>query len=133
MWIALGLLCGLYLLNFYRLPYDSPADHIGVPRLLFGFLFLSLSFYLLPALFKFGPEGEKQRPNGTIYAWVDSFLLPEPGEGKTELAWSGNLARSIEEARSEHQPAAARRDRQSLVSKGSFRDGTIAPLCDSRP
>jgi thiol:disulfide interchange protein DsbD len=103
MWIALGLLCGLYLLNFYRLPYDSPADHIGVARLLFGFLFLSLSFYLLPALFRYGAQGEKQRPNGTIYAWVDSFLLPEPGEGKAELAWSGNLAQSIEEARGQHQ------------------------------
>jgi thiol:disulfide interchange protein DsbD len=103
MWIALGLLCGLYLLNFYRLPYDSPADHIGVARLLFGFLFLSLSFYLLPALFRYGAQGEKQRPNGTIYAWVDSFLLPEPGEGKGELAWSGNLAQSIEEARRQHQ------------------------------
>jgi thiol:disulfide interchange protein DsbD len=62
-----------------------------------------LSFYLLPALFKFSSDGEKQRPNGTIYAWVDSFLLPEPGEGKGELAWSGNLAQSIEEARIQHQ------------------------------
>jgi thiol:disulfide interchange protein DsbD len=103
MWIALGLLSGLYLLNFYRLPHDTPADHIGVGRLLMGFLFLSLSFYLLPALFKFGSDGEKQRPNGTIYAWVDSFLLPEPGEGKGELAWSGNLAQSIEEARIQRQ------------------------------
>ncbi len=103
MWIAIGLLCGFYLLNFYRLPYDSPVETIGVPRLLFGFLFLSLSFYLLPALFKFNAEGEKQRPNGTIYAWIDSFLLPEPGEGKEELAWTGNLAQVIEEARAQRK------------------------------
>ena len=103
MWIALGLLCGLYLLNFYRLPHDTPADHIGVARLLIGFLFLSLSFHLLPALFKYSSDGEKQRPNGTIYAWVDSFLLPEPSEGKGGLAWSGNLAQSIEEARIQGQ------------------------------
>jgi thiol:disulfide interchange protein DsbD len=98
MWIALALLCGLYLLNFYRLPYDSPAEHIGVPRLLFGFLFLSLGFYLLPALFNTS-EGEKQRPGGTVYAWVDSFLLPEAREGKGEAAWSGNLPRTLEDAR----------------------------------
>jgi thiol:disulfide interchange protein DsbD len=103
MWIALAFLCGLYLLNFYRLPHDTPADHIGVARLLIGFLFLSLSFYLLPALFKFGSDGEKQRPNGSIYAWVNSFLLPEPGEKKGELPWSGNLAQSIEEARIQRQ------------------------------
>jgi thiol:disulfide interchange protein DsbD len=103
MWIALGLLCGLYLLNFYRLPYDTPADHIGVSRLLFGFLFLSLSFYLVPALFRFSADGENQRPNGTIYAWIDSFLLPEPREGKSELAWTGNLPRAIDEARAQRQ------------------------------
>ncbi len=99
MWIALALLCGLYLLNLYRLPHDSPAEKIGVPRLVFGFLFLSLSFYLLPALFKYTAGGEKQRPTGTIYAWIDSFLLPEPTENEGALAWSGNLPRAIEEAR----------------------------------
>jgi thiol:disulfide interchange protein DsbD len=99
MWIALAFLCGLYLLNLYRLPHDSPAEKIGVPRLLFGFLFLSLSFYLLPALFRYTAGGEKQRPSGTIYAWIDSFLLPEPTENEGALAWSGNLPQAIEEAR----------------------------------
>jgi thiol:disulfide interchange protein len=98
MYIALALLCGLYLLNVYRLPLDSPAENIGVPRMLFGFLFLSLSFYLVPALFKFSTDGAKQRPNGTIYSWVESFLLPEV-EGKDDLAWSGNLPRVVEDAR----------------------------------
>src|SRR5207248_8229764 len=32
-WVALALLAGLYLLNVYRLPHDSPAEHLGVPRL----------------------------------------------------------------------------------------------------
>jgi thiol:disulfide interchange protein DsbD len=103
MWIALALLCGAYLLNLYRLPYDTPAESIGVPRLIFGALFLSLSFYLLPALFRFSEDGEKQRPNGTIYAWIDSFLLPEPSEGKEELNWSGNLMKAVHEARAARQ------------------------------
>jgi thiol:disulfide interchange protein DsbD len=103
MWIALALLCGLYLLNVYRLPHDTPAEHIGVPRLLFGFLFISLGFYLLPALFRYTPAGEKQRPRGVVYAWIDSFLLPEPSVGKGELAFSGNLPRAIAEARTQSQ------------------------------
>ncbi|HXG12885.1 MAG TPA: cytochrome c biogenesis protein CcdA [Gemmataceae bacterium] len=101
-WVALSLLCGLYLLGVYRLPHDSPQEHIGVPRLLFSMAFLGLGFYLLPALFSAG-GGEKQRPAGVIYAWVDSFLLPEPSEGKGELAWSGNLQAAIEQARADRR------------------------------
>lgn len=103
MWIALALLCGLYLLNFYRLPHDTPAENITVPRLLFGFCFLSLSFYLLPALFKAGAEGEKQRPTGSVYAWVDSFLLPEQATGKEELVWAADLKSVVEEVRGHAQ------------------------------
>jgi thiol:disulfide interchange protein len=99
MWVALSLLCGLYLLRVFRLPHDGPQESIGVPRLLFGFLFLSLSFYLAPALLKLNREGENQRPGGTVYAWIDSFLLPEPTQGSGELAWSGNLKAAVEEAR----------------------------------
>jgi thiol:disulfide interchange protein DsbD len=99
MWIALAVLCGLYLLNVYRLPHDSPMENIGVPRMLFGFLFLSLALYLSPALFSLNVDGSKPRPNGVVYAWIDSFLLPEPTEGGD--GWSGNLALAVEEARAE--------------------------------
>jgi thiol:disulfide interchange protein DsbD len=99
MWIALSLLCGLYLLGVFRLPHDSPQSSIGVPRLLFGFLFLTLSFYLSPGLLKLNHEGENQRPRGSLYAWIDSFLLPEPAQGTGELAWTGNLKAAIDEAR----------------------------------
>jgi thiol:disulfide interchange protein DsbD len=103
MWIALSLLCGLYLLNLYRLPYDTPSENIGVMRLIFGFLFVSLGLYLAPAIFETGPDGAKQRPKGAIYAWVDSFLLPEPTQGKAELPWTGNLPRAITEVRAQRQ------------------------------
>lgn len=103
LWIAMSLLCGLYLLNVFRLPHDSPLEHIGVVRMLFGLLFIGLAFYLLPAQFKVDAEGKPQRPGGTLYAWVDSFLLPEPNHGRGELAWSGNLKKALDEARADAQ------------------------------
>jgi thiol:disulfide interchange protein DsbD len=98
MYVALAILCGLYLLGVFRLPHDSPVESIGVPRFLFALAFLSLGVYLAPALFRAG-DGQNQRPAGTLYAWIDSFLLPEPSESKGELAWTGNLKAAVDEAR----------------------------------
>jgi thiol:disulfide interchange protein DsbD len=114
MYVALSLLCGLYLLNLFRLPhdYDTPQQ-LGVPRLVFSLLFLSLAFYLTPALFK-GSGGEQQRPRGRVFAWLDSFLLPDPvdesaladstnGSSKSptsgRLAWLGNLDDGLQKAK----------------------------------
>jgi thiol:disulfide interchange protein DsbD len=80
----------------YRLPHDTPEEHIGVPSLVFAGIFLGLAFYLLPALFKLNAEGETQRPSGTIYAWVDSFLLPD---GRTSKESTGNLDYAVAQAR----------------------------------
>jgi thiol:disulfide interchange protein DsbD len=108
LWIAMSLLCGLYLLNFYRLPHDSQLEHIGVLRMLFGLAFIALGFYMLPAQFKLNASGESQRPNGKVYAWIDSFLLPEPLD-KGDLAWSGNLKQVLDQARAEAQKTGQRR------------------------
>jgi len=100
MWVALAILCGLYLINLVRIAGEEPAESVSVPRLLTGFLFISLGLYLLPAQFAVNGEGEKQRPRGTVYAWVDSFLLPEPRETAAgDLAWTGDLKRALDEAR----------------------------------
>jgi thiol:disulfide interchange protein DsbD len=106
-YVALAVGCGLYLLNLFRLPHDSPQESIGVPRFVFGLLFLALGLYLAPALLKTGSDGQNQRPNGTVYAWVDSFLLPEPGQSKGELAWSGNLKAVVDAGRSAAQSQVA--------------------------
>jgi Thioredoxin-like len=98
LWIALCMLCGLYLLGSYRLPHDSPVEHLTVPRLLFAFLFLGMAFYLLPALFVKAADGEEARPNGAVFAWVNSFLLPEPRASKGEV-WTPNLEDAIAQAR----------------------------------
>lgn len=97
-WVALALLCGLYLLKIFKLPHDHDAEpNIGVVRMLLGLTFIALGIYLTPALFKRGAERENQRPAGIVYAWVDSFLLPEP----SNLPWSVNLRGSIDVARKE--------------------------------
>jgi thiol:disulfide interchange protein DsbD len=96
LYVALSLLCGVYLLGLYRLPHDTPSEHLGVPRLMFSLTFLGLAFYLAPALFKNG-SGENQRPSGVVFAWLDSFLLPD--EQETDLPWHGDLQRALAEAK----------------------------------
>ena len=105
LYVGIALLCGLYLLGLFRLPHDSPLEHLGVPRMMLSLCFISLGFYLMPAL-------SGQRPSGVVFEWLDSFLLPDPttststasGNGKgaansTEnLAWSGNLQEALAEA-----------------------------------
>jgi thiol:disulfide interchange protein DsbD len=97
LWIALGLLCGLYLLGLYRLPHDTPLDHLGVPRLLFATVFVGVGFYLLPALFKVNMEGENQRPRGVLYAWIDAFILPDPVRSRGDLVWTPDLRQAVDD------------------------------------
>jgi thiol:disulfide interchange protein DsbD len=93
MYVALSLACGLYLLGLFRLPHDDPPEHVGVPRLIVSVLFLSLGIYLAPALFRLNAD-QKQRPTGTVFAWLDSFLLPDLQERRL-----GSLAEGLKEAR----------------------------------
>lgn len=102
LWVVLFAVAGLYLLGLYKLPHDhdTGAHHIGPFRLMTAIGVIGFAVYLLPGLFSNGPQ--KNRPNGTVYAWVDAFLLPEPtagSEGDGELAWSGDLRRSLDDAR----------------------------------
>ena len=56
---------------------------------------------LAPAMFS-NAAHDRNRPGGKFYAWVDAFLLPEPSAAEVvggELNWSGDLRRSIEDAR----------------------------------
>ena len=66
-WIALSIACGLYLLGVFRLPHDTPMEHVGVPRMLLAALFLGLAFYLAPALWR-------KVPLGKVGEWAIAFL-----------------------------------------------------------
>jgi thiol:disulfide interchange protein DsbD len=103
MWIALSILCGLYLLNLFRIGHDEPLESVSVPRLILGVVFVSFGLYLLPALFAAGPEGEKQRPRGNVFAWVESFLLPDTSQSHKPggLTWTGDLKKALDDAAAE--------------------------------
>jgi thiol:disulfide interchange protein len=107
--IALSVACGLYLLGLYRLPHDHGAhETLSVPRLLFSIAFLGLALYMLPGLFT-ASNGEQQRPGGTLFAWIDAFLLPQNagpkfGPGGTssgQLAWVGDLNDALKQGEAE--------------------------------
>jgi thiol:disulfide interchange protein DsbD len=89
--------CGLYLLNVFRLPHDEERPNIGVGRLMWALAFLGLAVYLAPGLFKTS-EGKAQRPRGVVYAWVDAFLLPD---ASPDLPWNSDLPAAVAQARKE--------------------------------
>ena len=94
LWVGTLVVMGLYLLGLFRLPHDhGKHEHVGAPRMLSGLLAIALAVYLTPALFSGGEH--RNRPGGTLYAWVDAFLLPE-SSGETE--WSGDLKASLQAA-----------------------------------
>jgi thiol:disulfide interchange protein DsbD len=112
-YVALALACGLYLLGLYRLPHDHGApDSISVLRLMFSLVFVGVGLYLLPGMFK-TDDGRSTRPQGELYTWVESFLLPEaepvniPGTQKngssTALAWHINIKEALADARSRNK------------------------------
>ena len=68
-----------------------------MPRMLFAACFVGLGFYLLPGLFKVNGEGENQRPAGAIFAWVDSFIVPDPVPSKGSVVWSADLKQAVDE------------------------------------
>ena len=99
-WVVISIVCGLYLLNMFRLPHDEEKPNIGVVRLLFALGFLGLGVYLFPGLLK-GADGQPQRPAGVVFAWVDAFLLPDSSANPAKgLPWGTDLPAALEKARS---------------------------------
>lgn len=117
-YIALCFLCGIYLLGFFKLPHDDHGDEkksIGVGRLIWSMVFISLGIYLFPAMFR-SPDGEKLRPAGVIYSWIESFLLPggdtkpiklafasEKGTATPAQKWFGFLPEAMVDAKTRKQ------------------------------
>lgn len=56
-WIALSVACGIYLLGGFRMPHDEPFEHLSVPRMILATIFIGMSVYLAPALWRVKPLG----------------------------------------------------------------------------
>jgi thiol:disulfide interchange protein DsbD len=101
-YVAILVAMALYLFGVFRTKHDHEMhDHVGPWRIMFALTALGLGTYLLPGLFGNGPK-DRNRPGGIVYAWVDSFLLPEPSAAEVisgELPWSADLKQAIENAR----------------------------------
>jgi thiol:disulfide interchange protein DsbD len=99
LYVAISVLCGLYLLGMYRLPHDTPSENVGVSRMLIALAFLGLGFYLAPGLLKSYDKKEdkwySQRPTGSVFSWVAAFLLSDVD---SELPWQGKLEPALAEA-----------------------------------
>lgn len=95
LYIGICVLTALYLLGTYRLPHDTPLDNLGVIRMLMALFFIGLAFYLLPAIWKSNDKGMTQRPKGAVFAWLDSFLLPEHVK---DLPWVGDVEEGLKVA-----------------------------------
>lgn len=103
-WIALSAACGLYLLGVYRLPHDSPVESIGVPRMLLAVLFLGLSLYLAPAMWR-------EQPAGVVGDWAVAFLPLDTKErpaggargGEAHLDWHSDYEKAWAEAVKENK------------------------------
>ena len=106
-WVAIALVAGLYLLGLFRLPHDEEKPNVGVVRMLFGLASVVFAVYLTPGLFP------PQRPAGTVYAWVNSFLLPDPGERAKGLRWGTDLKGEIDRVVAEK--AAGRTPERGLI------------------
>ncbi len=103
LYVALSILCALYLLGLFRLPHDTPGEHLGVGRLVWSLVFLGLGLYLLP-----GVVG--QVPRGKVYEQVSEFLLPDApsvalnAAAGPQLVWHSDVDAALALAKRENRP-----------------------------
>jgi thiol:disulfide interchange protein len=98
-WLAVCVLGAVYLLGKFRLPHDTPIDHLGVLRMSAALVFLAIGFYLFTGLMGAG-LGE-----------IDAFLPPRTsgefavtsGAHGQELTWNTNLPAALAQARREQK------------------------------
>ncbi|MDA0745923.1 MAG: thioredoxin family protein [bacterium] len=97
-WIAIFVLCGVYLLGKIRLPHDTPTDTVGPLRLLSSLASFAFGFYLLTGLFG-APLGE-----------LDAFFPPYGNKGTAltqtseELTWKQDYGAALAEAKATGKP-----------------------------
>jgi thiol:disulfide interchange protein len=69
-WAVISISAGLYLLGLFRLPHDTPRDHIGVIQFVTAMSFMGFASYLAVGLFSV------EKPHGLVWKYVDSYANP---------------------------------------------------------
>jgi len=99
-WIAIGIVLGIYLLGKFQLPHDTKPERIGAFRVMSAVVSLAISFYLLTGLF------------GARLGELESFLPPDLenssarffGGNKEKLTWIDNdLDKALAQAKTENK------------------------------
>jgi thiol:disulfide interchange protein len=98
-WLAICVLTASYLLGRFRLPHDTPMEHLGVLRMTASMCFLAIGFYLFTGLM------------GASLGEIDAFLPPRTAGGFTltsaghgqEITWNTNLDAALAQARQENK------------------------------
>ncbi|HWE39209.1 MAG TPA: cytochrome c biogenesis protein CcdA [Isosphaeraceae bacterium] len=93
-WVVLALICGVYLLGFFKTGDDQAEVRVGPGRLLTGAFFLGAALYLTPALFGFPPRGQIYNhlvvgllgPDADRLAFRNLNAAPSGGETKVATA-----------------------------------------------
>jgi thiol:disulfide interchange protein len=89
----------VYLLGKFRLPHDTPLEHLGVLRMTAAMSFLAIGFYLFTGLM------------GASLGEIDAFLPPRTagafsltaGAHGQEITWNTNLETALAQARQEQK------------------------------
>jgi thiol:disulfide interchange protein DsbD len=93
----------------FRLPHDTPADHIGAFRFVSAMSFMGLASYLAVGLFS------AEKPQGVVWRYVEAYANPnfEGGvdrlgpfleHGRTKLKYALDFERAFEFAIAENKP-----------------------------
>ncbi len=108
-WIALSIVCGLYLLGVFRTDHDHDEVKVGPGRLVFGAAFLGLALFLMPALFGHAPQSQ---------VWnrlIVGLLPPDSSAFSAPVQVAGGEAGSAMEVKATStDPAQAEREQKSF-------------------
>lgn len=70
-WIAISIVTGMYLLNVFKMPHDTPTDSVGPLSCMFALGFLGVAAYISVGLFS------PTAPNGALWQQIIAFAPPQ--------------------------------------------------------
>ena len=106
-WVMMLLICGIYLLGLFRTDHDYEEIKVGPGRIIFGWLFLTLSLFLTPALFGRPPENK-------IWYLVAGLLPADASDLKAPAGGGGEGGKMLTKVATSADPKQAEREQTSF-------------------